>query len=177
MHSISRPVRNPSQSIINDGLKILCGPLLNYKGMQIIGSRISVWHGSVLVVARPGSAQPSLKLECLGVQSQTSQNDSPWPNDIDEPKNIRRGSIPNSPEAGLACDISGVKLYACSNKVFWRFSINLALQEQQVRWKYALTNVQSSGSELGTFPFRTFVVPSVSRTYILELVLRNRNWN
>lgn len=158
------PVKHPGLSSVDTGLEILCGPLLNYKGMQIVGSEVPVWHGSVLIVAKPGSVPPSLKLQCLGVQSQTSQSGFPLPNDMDVPDNVREGSTSNSPKACHASEISGVKLYSDPVKAFWRFAIDLAVQDYEARWQYALTNVQSSGSEPGTFPFRTFVVPSASQS-------------
>lgn len=155
-----RPVKFSRSSGVNHGLEILCGPLLNFKGMRVVGSEIPVWHGSVLIVAKPGSAQPILKLECLGVRSQTSQSDFPLAKDINEPDNVRKGSTPNPPEARHTSDVSGVKLYSDSVKAFWRFAIDLTLQDHEARWQYAVTTVQFSAGESETFHFHTFVVPS-----------------
>ena len=143
-----RPVKNSNG--VNNGLEILSGPLLNFKGMQIVGSEIPVWHGSVLIVAKPGSVQPYLKLECLGVHTQTSQSDFPLAKDTNESDNVRKESTPKPPEARHTSDVSGVKLYSDSVKAFWRFAIDLTLQDHEALWQYALTNVQ----------FYTFVVPS-----------------
>lgn len=153
-------VKKPSLPTVNHGLEILCGPLLNYKGMRIVESEVPVWHGSVLIVAKPGSAQPFLKLECLGVQTHTGQRISLLPNDANEPDTVPKGSTHNPPEACHTDDVPGVRLYSDSFKAFWRFPIDLVLQDHEARWQYALINVQSSGIEPGMSPFRTFVVPS-----------------
>lgn len=155
------PAKNTGLPIINDGLEILCGPLLNYKGMQIAKSKVPVWHGSVLIVARPGTAHPVLKLECRGPQTQMSQSSSSLTNEIDDVDNVRKELKPISPEAWHAGDISGVKLYADPVKVFWRFAMNITLLDYEAHWQYVLTSVRLSGSKL---PPCTFVVPSVSQS-------------
>lgn len=162
--AVKDPFENPSLPVVNHGLEVLCGPLLNYKGIQIVESGVPLWHGTVLIVTKPGSAQPCLRLQCLAVQSHTWHSGSPMPNDIDEPDNVRSESTPNPPEACHTSDVFGVKLYSDSVKAFWRFAIDLALQDHESCWQYALTNVQSSGSEPGTSPVRTFVVPSASQS-------------
>ena len=152
------PVKIPSLPIVNHGLDVLCGPLLNFKGIQIVDSEVPVWHGTVLIVTKPGSAQPCLRLACLAVQSRTGQSVSPSPNEVDEPDNVRNESTPKPPESCQTSDVSGVKLYSDSVKAFWRFPVDLALQDHEARWQYAFTNVQCSS------PFRTFVVPSDSQS-------------
>ena len=158
-------VKDPGLPIINDGLEILCGPLLNYKGMQSAGSELSmIWHGSVLVVAKPSSARPMLKLKCLGIQSQTSQvsrSSFLLPSDIDEPGNAYKGLAPGKSEAS---EISGLMLYSDSAKVFWRFAIHLRLQDHEANWQYVLEDVHSTSRRLGSFPSRTFTVPSSSQS-------------
>ena len=162
------PVKEPGLPVINAGLEILCGPLLNYKGMQTAGSELSmIWHGSVLVVAKPSSARPILKLKCLEIQnemSQISQSSLLLPNDMDEPDNAYKGSSPSKSEACPVSYISGVKLYSDSVKAFWRFAIDLTLQSHEAKWQYILENVQSTGRRIVSFPSRTFTVPSASQS-------------
>ena len=158
------PVKDSGLPTVKDGLEILCGPLLNYKGMQIVGSKAPIWHGSVLIVAKPGSSSPSLKVQYIGVQSQTSRSGFPLPNELGDRDNVREGSTPGPPDAFHASEVSGVKLYSDPVKAFWRFSIDLALQDHEARWQYTLTNIESSGSEPGTLHSRTFFVPSAFRS-------------
>ena len=160
------PVKNPGFPIIKDGLEILCGPLLNYKGMKTAGSELSmIWHGSVLLVAKPSSTRPILKLKCLGVQSQRSemsQSSLLLPNDMDEPDTAYKGSTPGKSEAWS--EVSGVKLYSDSVKAFWRFAIHLTLHNHESNWEYVLEDVQSTGRRIGSLVSRTFTVPSASQS-------------
>lgn len=56
------PVNNPRLLIVNDALDILRGPLLKYKGMQIVESEVpAFWHGNVLIVANPVFSSPISK--------------------------------------------------------------------------------------------------------------------
>ena len=162
------PAKNPGFPIIDDGLNILCGPLLNYKGMKTAGSELSmIWHGSVLVVAKPSSTQPVLKLKYLGVQSQRSQmsqSSLPLANDVDEPDNAYKGSTPGKSDACHMSEVSGVKLYSDPVKAFWRFAIHLTLQNHESNWQYVLENVQSTGRRIGSSVSRTFTVPSASQS-------------
>ncbi len=161
------PVKDQSPPVNSDELEILRGPLLNYKGMQRAGLEVPVWYGSVLIVAESGSAQPILKLKYLRVQnqrSQGSQSSIPLLNNMDKPDHVRKGSISSPLEMYHAGDVIGVKLYSDPVKAFWRFTIALALQDYEARWQYVLTNVRARGSEPGVFVFRTFVVPSVTRS-------------
>lgn len=127
------PLKSPSPPVVIHGLDILCGPLLNYKGMRIVRSKVPVWHLSVLVVVKPSSAQPRLKLECFGIQSHAGQNGSPLPS-VDEAMNVRQGSTANLPEARHTSDVSGVKLYPDLVKAFWLFAIGFAFQNHEARW-------------------------------------------
>ena len=70
-----------------------------YKSIQVVSFEVPVWHGSVLIVAKIGSDRPSLKLECLRVQTSAPNHH----------KHVMRASL-------LTLD---------SVQAFWRFAIHL----------------------------------------------------
>lgn len=56
----------------HSGLEIICGPLINYKHLEVSATS-SVWNGSILVVAKPGSSIPTLELSPAGGHNQMRQ--------------------------------------------------------------------------------------------------------
>ncbi|KAL9103783.1 MAG: hypothetical protein Q9163_001192 [Psora crenata] len=127
-------------------LELACGPLLNYKGMTGGQSRAKIWHGSVLIVTKPGQKQPELTLECLrpgGPETHTS------------------GEL----DGEQKYTVHGLKLYAETDRVFWRFALELPVQGFEARWTYSLSGVHFlPGASTPTSSARTFVVPSVSQS-------------
>ena len=130
-------------------LEVMCGPLLNYKGMEATSARESLWHGSVLIVTKPGEKQPQLTLRSLGSvgpEAHTSQ---------------KVADIQGAHQQIL----SGVKLYADPVKAFWRFSFSLPLQAFEARWEYSIADLRFlSGMSSRTSSDRTFVVPSATQS-------------
>lgn len=142
-----------------DDLEVICGPLLNYKRMSKSQTRSPIWHGSVLIVTNPGGRTPELNLKCVGSK--------PW--------NVNLGS---STTIGIKNDSTtlkdrgqqqhwfrGTMIYADSTKAFWRFSLQLELQETENRWEYTIPNMRftSNASSRASSP-RNFVVPAASQS-------------
>ncbi|KAG8533395.1 uncharacterized protein KY384_002178 [Bacidia gigantensis] len=129
-------------------LDIMCGPLLNYKGTTTAPGRAPLWHGSVLIVTKPGQKQPQSTLKCRG---------HAWP---EAQTNKSSESHPRSVEV-----VTAVKLYEDPDKTFWRFAIDLPLQEYEACWEYSLIDIRFlSGTSARTSAARTFVVPSTSQS-------------
>lgn len=96
------------------------------------------WHGTVLIVTKPGQHMPQLELKAVGPTNNTSANGA----------------------TGLKSQqIDGLKLYADPVKEFWRFSIQLPLVEAEYRWQYSLSNVKFL-SDVHPEPVREFYVPA-----------------
>lgn len=121
-------------------LEVLCGPLLNYQRLSEDGSDV-FWHGSVLIVTKPGQAHPYIELKSLGASDGTTQTRESPPQKID-----------------------GLKLYSDPHKAFWRFSIKLPLVDAQVRWQYSLPNIHYL-SDVNKDPTRDFFVPAASESF------------
>jgi hypothetical protein len=124
-----------------DGREVRCGPLLNYRRME--GDR---WFGSVLVVVRGGRVTqpdwvPELKLSQVplggGVDGQAGEKQAQ-----SEVNTVR-----------------GVLLYADLRTRFWRFSMDLQMQEEESHWAYEIPGLRFTSE--GKTDRQHFYVPSV----------------
>jgi hypothetical protein len=123
----TQPVTQKGTSPSLYELDIICGPLINYKHLSDELSNSPRWHGSVLIVTKPDQAQPELVLRSLGAigeqgQTQSSSEDRRFP---------------------------GEKLYHDSHKAFFRFLIDVPVQDFEANWEYSFT--QSSNASPNTF--------------------------
>ena len=127
-------------------LEVICGPLLNYKHLSD-ADRAPIWHGSVLIVAKPGGQQkPILHLKRAAP--------------VDGAGNQRANGA-GTREADNVQTLEGVVIYADPGKVFWQFSIRLALQERESRWSYTIPSATpGAGATARANSTRTFVVPA-----------------
>ncbi|KAI4126108.1 MAG: hypothetical protein LQ347_005108 [Umbilicaria vellea] len=149
------------------GRDVMCGPLLNYTGMHNLGSTNPSWHGSVLLVTRPGQHQPELRLHFLQ-KFQTMEYDGvasapPRPLNCDADATYNRGPDPSNSEQRR---ILGIKLYADSRKVFWRFTIEVPVLQNEACWEYSLSlgrDVPTTGQPAKEMS-STFVVPAVTQS-------------
>ena len=128
---------------MGEKLEVLCGPLLNYKHMDMADEARPVWHGSVLIVTKPGQKQPVLRLRPLGPYSR------PEPG----------AQLNGHPEPPAETTIEGVKLYADPNKAFWRFALPVRLQNYEAEWEYVIPNFHYVNDKGGLLSWR-FVVPA-----------------
>lgn len=145
---------SPSNGV-QDEIKILCGPLLNYKGMRNAGAKAAVWRGSVLIVTQLGHREPELKLQYKG----------PWNRDREASGNQTITPSPTASSHSFRRTINGLKLYEDSTKTFWRFAIDLPLQAQEACWDYSLANTHIySTARPQSLPTYTFIVPSMSQS-------------
>ena len=142
-------VRNIHEGGASQRLEVMCGPLLNYKGMGATSAGVPLWHGSVLIVTKPGQKQPQMILRSLGpvgAEAHTSQKIEDFQG---EQQQI----------------VSGVKLFADTIKGFWRFSFSLPLQAFEARWEYSLKDIRFlPGVSSRNSSSRTFVVPSTTQS-------------
>jgi hypothetical protein len=117
--------------------KISCGPLLRYIGQ---GEDDKLWRGSVLIVAEPSQAVPQLHFRCIG----------------------SRESEGTSLEASTTTSqtVEALKLYESDKLVWWRFSLNVLLQDFEARWEYQIPNLEFlPGPRKTTSNVQTFFVP------------------
>ncbi|GES65147.1 transcription factor btf3 [Aspergillus terreus] len=118
----------------------ICGPLLNYKGMDS-SHAASMWRGSVLIVTKPGSPQPRLLLRSLG------------------PAAAPHAETPNSQPVAL----DGLRLYEDPQKAFWRFSLTIPQESYEARWQYDLPGFRYADGQEVRRPW-DFVVPSINQS-------------
>ncbi|KAL2400050.1 hypothetical protein ABEF93_004831 [Exophiala dermatitidis] len=115
---------------------VLCGPLINYQRMSEEGSQ-SFWHGTVLLVTKPGDRVPTLDLKSLGA----------WD-----------GRTPA--ESSQTQTIEGLKLYSDPDKTFWRFSLRVPLARVETKWQYTIPYMNFLSDVSLSQPLREFVVPA-----------------
>lgn len=131
--------------------EVLCGPLLNYKGMREAGTASAKWYGSVLLVTKPGHYCPTLKLRCMTVS----------------PKPAAETEL-GSPPGNLAVqssnehDIPGERLYEDLVKTFWRFDLVVSVQGRETRWEYTMASLGFISDTCHRT--RTFIVPSITQS-------------
>jgi hypothetical protein len=121
----------PQIQTISNVLDVMCGPLINYRRM----TGDSTWHGSVLLVTKPTSPQPELRIECVG--------------------EVGAGTAHKAPQISSP---PSQKLYEDPGKAFWRFFIDLPIQAYEAKWQYTIS--PSSGAQIT----QTFVVPSKTQS-------------
>ena len=142
-------VPDSSTNGVEDKIQILCGPLLNYRGLTEFSEAESPpyepegpgWRGSVLIVTRSGSQQPKLRIQYKGPRHRSS------------PSYFQVNGAPGSTVHGISYDRIkvGVKLYEDSVKAFWSFPLDLPLLEDEASWMYSLLDSGRQSSETYTF--------------------------
>jgi hypothetical protein len=95
----------------------------------------TTWHGSVLLVTTPESPQPELHLECLGP--------------------VAGGASEGSPQASSPVS---QKLYEDPKAAFWRFLIDIPIQNYEATWQYTI------GPGSGLQSTKTVVIPSKTQS-------------
>lgn len=142
-----------------DPFELLCGPLLNYKSMSSVRSGAPTWRGTVLIVTKPGKGYPHLSLECLDL----ARADQGWKsNGYESDSRGERGSLLSSKHQR---SIRGTQLYEDPAKTFWRFDLELPLQEFEARWNYIIPHTRHVSAAGPPKPSaHTFVVPGSSQS-------------
>lgn len=122
---------------------MISGPLINFKNMHVQPSS-SIWHGSVLLVTKPGQPQPpQLRLRQAGPVADNGQ--------------AAAGDSQNS------WVIGGLRLYEDTGKAFWRFSISVPVEEYEAKWEYDIPGAQYVEGAPVKSPW-TFVVPAANQS-------------
>lgn len=139
----------PAVSNVGGALEVMCGPLLNYKGMSTAPAKAPVWHGSVLLVTKPSQHHPELRYHCLGPVG---------------PENHANQTIENAP--GMQEQTSqGLQIYADQDWMFWRFTFSLPMQDFESFWQYSIADLRFlSGASSRNSSVRRFAVPARSQS-------------
>lgn len=132
---------------------VLCGPLLNFRRLETLQDGKVRWHGSVLVVAKPGERQPELRLRLFdhkgGILDNTDQ----------------RTPLGRTESQGQAEDqervLRALKLHEASDKTFWCFELEVPSRDVEARWEYTLLHAQAASTSVGrSISPKMFVVPA-----------------
>ncbi|OJD26540.1 hypothetical protein ACJ73_02083 [Blastomyces percursus] len=138
---------------LSDRLEVVCGPLLNYKGLRDANQEFPTWQGSVLLVTKPGQRQPFLELRSLGATPL-------FPNGAGAGRsNLVKGDTSHNDCQVTA--VEGLKLFADTVKAFWRFPITVPLRAEETRWEYSFPRFRyfNNKEALGRW---NFIVPAAN---------------
>jgi hypothetical protein len=164
-------------TLANTGtMDVKCGPLLNYRRMEN-----ETWYGSVLVVTEGGGlgdgpAAPELNLKVVGPAQtgasvqQVGLNGAGNEqygvvNGVDyggfkDPSNDVQGQealgVGSSSEV---VKVKGTKLYSDPANTFWRFDLQVSMQQSEIRCEYEIPGLSFSKGE--KTDRQTFFVPAI----------------
>ena len=138
--------------------EIVCGPLLNYRGM-----RGNQWVGSALVVVKGGGdsvpASPVLQLRRVG--SVDGRTFVPMSGSDATPGIDGSVEIDGAPTADTVLElneqprpIDGSCLYSMPDYTFWQFDLVVEMEATEVKWSYTLpefTYTSSSKPQTNNF--------------------------
>lgn len=138
----------PGKPMVNE---IVCGPLLNYRGM-----RDNQWRGSVLIVTRGGGQKPppvpTLELRHVGgidgrtFVAMSGPDASP---DINGAVHIdgapTADAVPDTKSPPRLID--GMCLYSTSFYTFWAFDIVVEMEATEVKWEYTIPEYTYASSD------------------------------
>ncbi len=142
-------------------IQVLCGPLLNYRHMTDAQSNRPIWHGSVLIVAKPGDVAPELRLRPVGSVGDASSQGPQSANGQLGMANGSQSGLMGNYDSDKSSTSTGFKLFSDPNKTFWRINLDVPLQDAETRWEYSISNLSSTAlAQRNNVVTRNFVVPS-----------------
>ena len=140
-----------------DGREVRCGPLLNYRRMED-----NQWYGSVLMVMKGGRLNepdqhfvPTLLLRKVGSRDPTPQLSRANTGQVAEEQLVGSENYKD----GKAHPIKGVLLYADMRARFWRFTMQLEMEDAETQWEYEIPDLRFTRE--GKRDKQRFWVPSV----------------
>lgn len=151
-----------------DGLEVVCGPLLNYRGM--VDNRI--WRGSALIVVKGGGkvppAAPALLLRRVSAVSPHSFVAMSGPDatpEVESPPQISGAITANTIVAHSESPptvIQGSCLYSDPRCTFFQYDIVVGIEDAEVKWEYTVPDVRYSSD---TKPRQnSFFVPAITES-------------
>lgn len=154
--------QGPHMTSASSQLEVMCGPLLNYKHMSNQNTSTAIWHGTVLVVTKPGQQQPSLRLRCLGPTNLSSTETGGSRGVRGRTDGVRDIKVPSEK---YTRSFPGERLYEDTASEFWRFSFDLPLSSLEAKWEYHIPNMRhlsgASGPRVST---KIFHVPPATES-------------
>lgn len=108
-----------------DEVAVLCGPLLNFRRLDYSQQEGGKWHGSVLIVTKPGRTRPELSIR----------------------PSVQGGQAPDEVRV-----VGALKLHEASDKTFWCFELEVPVQDIEARWEYTLLHARSISPKVFNVP-------------------------
>ncbi|POS84294.1 hypothetical protein EPUL_003418 [Erysiphe pulchra] len=135
-------------------LTVKCGPLLNYRRIDN-----EIWHGTILVVTNDaGSDQCSMILNIKLLKEESCSDRKKYQNE--EQMKLKPG-IENQ-HASKERNFTGLKLYSDQENIFWRFNLEIPLQEFEVKCIYSIPGLSLPGG--GDHENLCFFVPALTQS-------------
>jgi hypothetical protein len=165
-------------------MEVKCGPLLNYRRMEN-----ETWHGSVLIVTMGGGLGegplvPELRLRTLGPAQNGASEHVRLNGAGSEPYGVVNGvdyggfeqpsSVSTLPDGGQRLEgagggsrskdvkVKGTKLYSDPENTFWRFDLEVPLQQSELQCEYDIPGLSFQSGEKRDR--QRFFVPAISES-------------
>ncbi|KAK4507327.1 hypothetical protein PRZ48_001062 [Zasmidium cellare] len=115
----------------SDTIEVLCGPLINYKRMSNAGTDRPQWHGSILIVTKPGNKPAPLTVRSVSGAATSGER-----------------------------SFNGERLFEDPKKGFWRYEVDVPFEEQETVWEYSIPKLVTANDLQPLNRPKQFVVPS-----------------
>ncbi|RDL42094.1 uncharacterized protein BP5553_02073 [Venustampulla echinocandica] len=157
---------HPTTGDVANALEVKCGPLLNYRRMEN-----ETWFGSVLVVTNGGGlaespVAPELTVRIVQqVDNRTTRANEGLPviafqsldQDLYADPSMDTGERPS-----WEAKVTGVRLYSDPANTFWRFSLEVPMQQSEIQCEYTISNLHfSEGKKTDK---QNFFIPAISES-------------
>lgn len=144
---------------VANALEVKCGPLLNYRRMEN-----ETWFGSVLVVTRGGGlAESAVTPELtVTVAHQQGNNVNGANQALDQDLYADPSADNTGGRSSWEARVAGVRLYSDSANTFWRFSLEVPMQQSEIRCDYSVSNLRfTAGKKTDK---QHFFIPAISES-------------
>ncbi|RKF53168.1 Uncharacterized protein OnM2_108019 [Erysiphe neolycopersici] len=153
-HDANGECENIDSLSVCKSLMVKCGPLLNYRRIDN-----EIWYGTILVVTNDtGSDQCPIILNLKFLNKETCSGGKEYQKE--EQVNLKP-EIDNQ-YASKERKFTGLKLYSDQENIFWRFNLEVPLQEFEVKCIYSIPGLSLPGRD--DHENLCFFVPAITQS-------------
>jgi hypothetical protein len=137
-------------------LEVKCGPLLNFRRMEN-----ETWFGSVLIVTKGGGVgggpEPQLIWKTVGGRPAVGAGPRQG---VSAEEGGNANGTTNGISASEKAKVVGTKLYSDPSNTFWRFDLQVPMQQSEIECEYSIPGVSfTQGTKTDK---QSFFIPAIS---------------
>ncbi|TQS35312.1 hypothetical protein Golomagni_04272 [Golovinomyces magnicellulatus] len=142
----------PDDLTVLELLRVKCGPLLNYRRMEN-----NTWFGTVLIVTNSDSHNKTPNVPNLKLMTGKADHDETRGQGEQE---VQSKFTTNNDLMNRDLEFCGLKLYSDELNTFWRFNLEIPMQEYEIECWYNILNlIFPDGKKLDNLHF---FIPAIS---------------